>query len=326
MFTNYTGGVASMGIPLLGADGIMSQGAAYFVDPVNGNDGRSGTSIDQAFKTLTKAYSKLVANKNDTVYYLAGASAINLSAQLVWGKNMCHLIGVCAPVPQAARARIFQTSTATGLSPLIDITASGCIWKNIYVNQGVNDATSKINVRVTGSRNAFINCHFTGINHSAQDVAGACSLALNGAAECLFHNCSIGSDTQITRGANSVELLFVAGGATTRITFSDCLIYAYISAAGHRLVSIADGTAIDRFIRFKNCLFMTDSVNRGVTATETFLTPVGIVQGKVILEGCRNLTDGASGSGVWDASGAGVIWADMVAPAAAAAGGLMTKL
>lgn len=325
--TNFPYGLTSFGIPLVGDMGFPGQGKCIFLDPVNGNDGRSGLSIQDAVKTLPVAYAKTTANKNDTVFYLAGSSSISLSAQLVWSNSMTHLIGVCSPSPVAQRARIFQAAAATGLSPLIDITGSGCIFSNIYINQGVNDATSKVCVRVKGQRNAFINCHFTGINNATQDVAGAASLELGaGSAENIFKHCSIGSDTQVTRAQNSTELLFTAGAASTRNLFEDCLIYAYISNAGHRLVSISDGTAIDRWNIFKNCLFITDSLNRGVTATEVFLTPAGIVQGKIILQDCMMLTDGASGSGVWDASGAAVIWANMGAPTAAAAGGIATKL
>lgn len=325
--TNYPYGLSSFGVVLPGFTPTSGKAKHYWVDSTNGSDTHDGLSPSTAKATIAAAYALMVANQHDTLHLIAGAAGNNLSAQLVWSKNYTHLIGECAPCSQAQRARIFQTATATGLSPLIDVTATGCIWQNIYVNQGVNDATSKVCVRVTGQRNAFLNCHFTGINNATQDVAGAASLELGaGCAENLFSHCSIGSDTQTTRGANSTELLFTAAAAVTRITFEDCLIYAYISNAGHRLVTIGDGTAMDRFTRFVRCMFLTDSLNRGVTATEIFNTPAGQVQGKVLLQDCELITDGASGSGVWDASGTGTIWANMPAPAAAAAGGIMTKL
>jgi len=110
------------------------------------------------------------------VYYIAGTSSITLSAALTWSNSYTHLIGICAPTRTAQRARIFQLSTLTGASPLITISGSGCIFSNLYVFQGVNDATSLINVSVTGGRNYFENVHFAGGGHAAQAIDGGAAL------------------------------------------------------------------------------------------------------------------------------------------------------
>lgn len=303
-------------------DTVMSgMGNTYYLDPTNGNNSSDGLSVATAVKDLSVAYGLCVDGHNDIVAYIAGATSLYLSAKLTWAKSYTHLVGLCAPVGVGNRARVFQLSTATGISPLIDITGNGCIFKNIYVNQGVNDATSKICVRVTGQRNYFENCHFTGINNAAQDVAGASSLNLSGAQENLFYHCFIGSDTQTTRGANSTELAIDT--AATRNRFEDCDIYAYISNAGHALVTVG-ALGIDRQMVFKNCIFITDSLNQGVSLTSVFSLPA-MTQGKVILRGCDMITDGASGTGDWDSNNRGLIWNSRPAPAAAAAGGVMTK-
>lgn len=324
--TNYPRGFASMGVPVLGAPGLFSNGKSFFVDPTNGNDGRDGQSVESAFKTLTRAYAKLTANRNEVVYLIGNASSISLSATLTWAKAYTHLVGICAPVNVGQRARIFQTATATGVSPMIDVTATGCSFRNLYLFHGVDDATSKICFRIGAARTYLENVHLAGIGHATMDVANASSLAFAaGASECLIRGCSIGVDT-IGSGANGTEIDFVAGAAASRITFEDCLIYRWITAAGHALVTVRDGTAIDRFIRFRRCLFLTESENHGTTATSVFSIPAGIAQGYIILDpDCNMLTDGASGSGDWDSNNRGILFNGGVAPAAAAAGGVCTK-
>lgn len=303
-------------------DTVMAgMGNVFYLDPANGNDANDGQSVSTAVKTLPIGYGLLRDGYNDTLVYIAGTGSVSLSAKLTWSKSYAHLIGMAAPVVVGGRARIFQAAAATGVSPLIDITGSGCVFKNIYVNHGVNDATSKIAVRVTGQRNYFENCHFTGINNATQDVSGASSLNLSGAAENLFVNCFIGSDTQTTRGANSTELAIDT--AATRNRFVNCTIYAYISNAGHALVTVG-ALGIDRWMIFDNCMFITDSLNQAVTLTQVFSLPA-MTQGKVVMKDCSLITDGASGSGAWDSSGRGLIWNNVPAPAATAGGGFSTK-
>lgn len=303
-------------------DALGMVGKAFYLDPTNGSDSNDGESLETAVKTLPVAYALLRDGYNDVLYYIAGTSSISLSATLTWAKSYTHFVGICSPVGVGNRARIFQLSTATGVTPLINVTGSGCIFKNLYVFHGVNDATSLICFQVTGSRNYFENCHFAGVGNATQSAAGSASLKINGGSENVFQDCFIGLDT-IARDADATELWF--DGAASRNRFEDCQIYGYISAAGYSLVTVEDATAIDRFVKFKNCLFMTDSENQAVTMTTCFNIKASIVQGKIVLQNCMLITDGASGSGEWDSNNRGIIWSDKVAPAAAAAGGIATK-
>lgn len=294
-------------------------GTMYFLDPTNGSDGNDGLSRDSAFQTLPYAYSKLADGKGDTLVYIAGTSSITLTAQLVWAKSYTSFIGLCAPTMVGQRARIFQGASATGISPLISISGSSNIFQNIYVFQGVNDATSKINIQVTGQRNYFKNVHIAGVGNATMDVAGACSLKIDGGAENTFEDCVIGQNT-VALGANSAGMIMDT--AATRNIFKGCIFDAYISAAGHMHVTIADGTGIDRFQIFDGCLFMTDSTNQLISQTSVFSIPAGIVQGKIILKNSYALTDGTPD---WDSNNRGILWNNSVAAAATAGGGLCTK-
>src|SRR3990167_5874811 len=195
------------GLPVLAGVPFGINAKYYFVDPANGSDNASGRRVDEPLATLAAAEDLCVANRHDTVFYIAGSGGINLSAALTWDKNYTHLIGIAAPTMVAQRARIFQLSTLTGASPLITISATGSIFKNVYIFQGVADNTSLINVSVTGGRNYFENVHFAGGGHATQAVDGGASLKLDGAEENTFDGCTIGVDT-IDAATGMMGLLF----------------------------------------------------------------------------------------------------------------------
>jgi len=156
-------------------------GNVYYLDPTNGVDTNTGTAPASAVKSMEVAYDLLTANQNDVLVYIAGTTSLTLTEALVWSKSYTHLVGYCAPTRTAQRARIFQLSTLTGISPLITVSGSGCIFENLYIFQGVADATSLIDVSVTGGRNYFKNVHFAGGGHATQAVDGGASLKLDAA-------------------------------------------------------------------------------------------------------------------------------------------------
>ena len=304
----------------------VTQGNVYYCKPGTGSDSNDGLTPAKAFKTLAHAHSVMTANQNDILYFLAehntAASTTDYqSTTLTWSKNLCHLIGVGAPTMVSQRSRIAQLSTATGISPLVSITASGCYFSNFQIFHGVADATSLIACTVSGQRNVFDHVHFAGIGDATQSAAGCASLSIDAGAENTFTNCVIGLDTAV-RDADATELL--CDTAATRNFFDNCLFQSYISATGAALVTIADTTGIDRWLWFRNCLFMSKSTNKTVDMAEVFDIPAGISQGAIILQGCSVMDDG--GAPVWTAGTEGIIWADMGAPTASAAGGLMTNL
>jgi len=291
-------------------------GNTYYLDPANGSDDNDGLAINRAFKTLPVAYAKLTANQNDILYYLAGASSLSLSAAFTWGKSYTHFIGVCAPTQVAQRARVFQTSTATGLSPLITISASGCIWKNLYIFQGVNDNTSLINVSITGGRNYFDTVHFAGGGHATQAVDGGASLKLDGAEENTFKNCTIGVDT-ISAGTGMAGILFDTDA--TRNLFIDCTVRLFADNAGAIFVEVADGTGIAMDNTFKNCLFLNNSVT---SLTAGFALPAGLgAQRRILLKDCMTL-----GATKLDANDRGALYGNMNAVTGADLSGAAVEL
>jgi len=257
----------------------------YLVDPANGSDSNLGTKLIKPLASVEAAEDLCVANQHDVVLYIAGATKNDLAATLTWDKSYTHLVGWCAPTNIAQRARIMDAG-ALILSPAINFTATGGIFKNFYSFQGVDEATSLINVQVTGGRNYFENVHFAGGGHATQAIDGGASLLINGGEENFFKHCTIGIDT-IAAGDGMAGVRF--DGAGPRTTFEDCLFLMYAGHIGAKFVEIVDSAGFDRFIYFKNCLFLNDSST--ITMTEAFTVPAGMgaATHRIVLKDCSFL-------------------------------------
>lgn len=305
------------GLPVMSGVPFGVNAKYYFVDPANGSDSNDGTTPQKALAGLEAAYAKCVANQHDTIFYIAGASGINLAAAMTWSKNYTHLIGIAAPTRTAQRARVFQTSTLTAASPLITISASGCIFKNLYIFQGVNDATSLINVKVTGGRNYFENVHFAGGGHAAQAIDGGASLLLDAAEENTFVNCTFGVDT-IDAATGMMAVLF--DSEAHRNWFEDCTFRMRAGNAGAGFVEVVDATGIDRDNTFKNCTFINNSTANDMTSA--FVIPAGMGEPRVLLlQNCmfHNVTK-------LDANDRGVLFGNMNAVTGADGSGVAVQL
>lgn len=288
----------------------------YLVDPVNGNDSNSGMRLNQPLATIEAAYAKCTTGQHDVVLLVSGTSGVNLSAALTWSKSYTHLIGWCAQTRVGQRARIFQLSTLTGASPLITISGQGCIFRDLYIFQGVADATSLINVSVTGGRNYFENVHFAGGGHATQAIDGGASLKLDGAEENTFVNCTIGVDT-IDAATGMVGILF--DGEAHRNTFENCTVRIRAGNAGAAFVEIADNTGIDRDTLFRNCVFLNNSAT---SLTSGFVIPAGMgAPRKLLLKDCMIL-----GTSKLDANDRGVLYGNMNAVTGADASGVAVEM
>lgn len=288
----------------------------FYVDSTNGSDSNDGLRPEKPLATILAAYNKCTANQHDVVAVIAGAAGNNLSAALTWAKDYTHLVGLCAPTGVAQRARIFQLSTLTGASPLLNITASGCIFKDIYIFQGVDDATSLINVQVTGGRNYFENVHFAGGGHATQAINGGASLKLNAAEENRFVHCTIGVDT-IDAATGMMGILF--DGEAHRNVFEDCVVRIRAGNAGAGFVEIVDATGIDRDTIFKDCLFLNNSAT---ALTSGFVIPAGMgAPRKLLLKDCMIL-----GTTKLDANDRDVLFGNMNAVTGADLSGVAVEM
>ena len=253
----------------------------YFVDPVNGDDSNPGTSRQNPMATILAAYNKCVAGQHDIVAYIAATSGETQTAAFTWTKDYTHLVGLCAPVRAAQRARIFAVSTLAD-AVFWTISGTGCIFKNIYWFHGPNSATGLGNVLVTGERNYFENCHFAGGGHATNAIDGCYSLGLNGGGESLFKYCTFGLTT--IAAATGVRCVALIGGYPPRVVFEDCFFGLHASNAGAMIVEADDGAWCIEYMLFKNCIFFNETDTAIDTAFE--LDTVNVARQAVLLVNC----------------------------------------
>lgn len=258
------------GVPMgLGGIPFGPDSQVLFVHTATGSDNNDGKEPNYAKASIEAGEDALVANRHDTLVYLSSPTANAMSAAMTWDKSYTHLIGIAAPTGMANRSRISFESGTTDASPLITISASGCIFKNFYVFHGIDSATNLINVYLSGGRNYFENVHFAGGGHVTQAVNGGASLSIDGtsAEENLFRHCTFGVDT-VDASAGLATVLM--DGACHRNVFEDCRFTLYATSADARFVEIVDSSGIDRYNIFKRCFF----INTSATAmTEAFAIP-----------------------------------------------------
>lgn len=270
----------------------------FLVDPADGDNNNSGDRWTKPVQTLAAAYTLTVANRNDVVLLLGNATGAELAAALEWAKSYTHLVGMGAPTAIAQRARISQAAALTGASPLLTVSASGCIFKNFSILQAVDDATSLICVSVTGNQNVFDNVHFAGGGHASNAIDGGASLKVDGGDENLFKHCTLGVDT-IAAGTGLMCLLF--DGAAARNVFEDCLFQLSVGNAGAIFGEMADTTAINFHTVFKRCLFLNTS---STAMTEAFALPAGVAAPRrIYLFDCA-----MHGATDWDSNDRGVLF------------------
>lgn len=289
--TPFPQGISSFGIPAgigpvwpIGGAGLSQPATAYFCDPTNGTDGNVGTSPEEPMATLSAVHAKMVANQNDTVYVIGNSSASSAtvvaeSETLVWSKNLCHIVGVNAFNRISHRVSI--RSVTNDFTPLVSVTASGCVFANFHVIDENSSSAAHITWAETGQRNSHFNLHIaTPTNTTAADDAGMRAMTLSGDGERYFKDCTFGIDAR-ERGTASATVATLS--AAVRDIFEDCLFISRADAATPTHLLIANGT-LDRFILFKRCLFH----NHGTSLTEV-ANVGGSVGGSVILQDCHSI-------------------------------------
>jgi hypothetical protein len=164
--TAYPNGVSSFGIPLVGTGngrtgGGTMWGTNYFVDVNNGSNGNDGDSPDQAWNTLTYAFSRMTAldEKNATVFVAPGDYSGNYTSPLNGDAPFVSLIGV-----QATNIGFGPWSAGTAGNPIIAMRARGWRISGFEFDGVSNDASITLTTSGTSNSNytQIDNCLFTG--------------------------------------------------------------------------------------------------------------------------------------------------------------------
>ncbi len=287
VYTNFPNGLTSFGIPVVPGVPLPFTGDYYFVDPVNGSDGNTGGAEDP-LRTLSRAHTLCTAGQNDVVILIgngATSGSARESATLVWSKDATHLIGVSAPTAVAQRSRIAATS-GVNFTPLVSVTAAGCMFLNISAFHGYDAATAQVCWNDSGERNYYGNVCFQGMGHATAGAqAGGRSLVISGSGkgEHTFDGCTIGLDT-VARTTTNASLEF--SGGTPRNLFRNCIFPAYATNAGALFVTVAAAAAIDRWEEFDQCTFINSVKSGSGTAMTGAFNVAASAGGLLLLKRC----------------------------------------
>ena len=236
---------------LSGIDGPIGKGDVYYLIP-NGStaSGLRGKKWTTAFGTLEEAEAAMTANQNDLLKIASGSSMGKIAASITWDKAYTHVIGLSAPVHTNMRTR-FENGAI--FDPLVNVSATGCSFTNLYFFQGGTTTVALTCIDVTGSRNFFHNVHFGGPGHTTPAAnSGACALYLNGGEENRFLDCTFGLDT-IKRTA--IGGILKVDAYATRNLFEHCRFVSYAEMNTIPMVITVDAASMDSYMEFDDCLF-----------------------------------------------------------------------
>lgn len=337
MGITHLSGLEVAGIPTMGMSGLpLTTGSVYFVDYVNGSDGNSGAA-DQPLQTLYGAHYKMTAGQNDVAVIvgdgstaatqrlsLANAQVLDPTASagtLVWSKNACHIVGMCAPTMVSQRARIAPpTGTYTmatfGSGNFVTVSASGCIFANFSVFNGFSTGgASQIAWTDSGGRNYYSNVMFGGAGDaaSAQSTSSRSLLISGSTGEHTFDSCEFGLDT-VTRTVANATLQF--SGGSPRNTFRGCNFSFQTSAATTLGIIVAAAAGIDRWQKFDRCTFI-NSIQSTSTTMNGLSTLPASAGGLLLMTDCTLVGITEFGT---DATSRGQIYVDGAAPTAGTSG------
>lgn len=228
-------------------------GTSFYLDGVNGLDTNDGLTPLTAVKTLAVGYGLLTANKNDTLYFIAGASSVTIPSGFTWAKSYSHFKGISAMLVHGGRSRL---SHAADFTPIFPITANGCQFSNIHIQHGRGNAANLVNVYLTGSRNSFYNVHLEGPLHTAEGAAAYRQLVFGTSAEAnTFISCSIGAWSTQQTGVTGREIEFLGNASDT--VFINCTIRCHNDTVGHEMVEAGAGVGdASILVEFDNCKFI----------------------------------------------------------------------
>ena len=269
------------GMPLYGIQGTTQPftGNYFWVNPTGGSDGNTGGPQDP-FATLTQALLKCTAGNNDVVF-LTGT--YNPTATVAWNKNNTHLIGLSPQGPGVGTANIQPaslTATSGAFTPLVNVTASGCIFQDIGAISGIAQATTQVTWAEAGGNNSYINCDFSQVgNATAAAQAGTSALTI-ASAGCYFGNCAIGGDSIVRATNANVTVQFLAGMGST--IFDNCIFAMWSSVAGNTHITAA-ATTFTGYALLRNCILINDISNTGYVANSAAIVNSGTSGGVIVL-------------------------------------------
>ncbi len=254
--THFGGLVYSMGVPTVGGGGIpLTFGKYYFVDARVGSDGKTGTSMDRAFKTVLVGYNAMGSGKND-VLVLSADTAHAITAQLVVAKNNVHFVGL------GISSRYFGQGTR------FEMASGGSANSGIVKNTGKRNSFSGIKFFNTDSSTSFavvdagefsqwnycemVNTQGLGTVTDAHLLCIADSPHYN---HCTFGSSQSGHQFTAARGCVLFDRTVISGKVCRDAIFEECLIVLQSTNTGASGFLLTGAVSIERVLWVKGCMF-----------------------------------------------------------------------
>ena len=295
-YTNFPGGITSMGVPVNGEGIPATKGNYFFVDYGNGDDGRStkSNSSDRPFKTVAKALS-LATTNNDDVIILQGSSSHTLTEMLDVSINRVHFVGMDGTLRrygQNAKIQIGVTTAATDIAA-VQNTGTRNTFTNIKFICSNTVAQGLYAVADGGEYSLFSHCEF--YKDTDLDVTGAAELLCN-ADSGQYYRCTFGSLVNAISGAilrPCVQLAreTLTGKVARDVTFEDCLFWRNAGNTANTYVSAPGATDVERMLWLNRCTFVNAKLASAVPAQ--CVKTAAQTQGQILIDNCSSINNTA---------------------------------
>ena len=217
------------------------------------------------------------------------------------------------------KAQTVSSALTSYVPELILLSGSNNTFINIEVFNASSHALSLGCLKISGARNYFWNCHFTGAGHATPAaVATAYDLELAASQENTFERCTFGTDT-IIRAATNGNIRY-SGGAW-RSKFIDCDVVSYSATSTKGFILSADASAFSGIQVFTRCRFKNWTPN-GLTNLASAFIGTKPTSGQILMDCCSLI-----GCAAWDSVGANdTVYVGNSAAVATGAGGIATTI
>ncbi len=291
--TNFPNGISSYGMPVIGGTSIPAMfGTYFFVDPVNGNDGYAGKSMEEPFASLQAAYDACTTNKHDVIVINGqggtGPSAkINLDAMITWAKNKIHVVGLgtFGRIDMGPEIKLLNANKAVAGSPAtIKVTGYGNSFTNCYFANGGTNADSLSALWDAGENTVYTNCQF--FKGSDLDVSAVSSVRPWGDSTSWI-NCKFGVDWA-TQSVDRPVMRLDGTGTGNRMQanyFENPIFMMTTTSTTSYFVQIDTGNSMGGANIMVNPMFINGVITSvsGVNSDDAVLGHASMVEGQLIL-------------------------------------------
>ena len=284
------------GIPLLyGNVSQVGPSKVFYVNPTIGSDGNPGTKMEKPFSTVAAAYAAATTNNHDLIVLSANA-AHAATDELAVTKGRVHFLGLDAVGRYLGQRTRWTMGVTTGTAiAIVQNTGVGNTFQRIKFDSADTTTTSVYAFADGGEYTVVEECEI--VKSTDLDQAGMAEVLMNGDSS-YFRKCYIGSLVHEKTAANTNVLLTretITGKVCRDSMFEDCIFGLKSTSATASHVHSTLATDVERFLIFKNCLFVVAKLS-SATVGDAIIVDTAQTEGQIILMNSYNVNSTAIGT------------------------------